>query len=470
MKLPVLTAVTGAWEAPLVSGLESAATGVAVVRRCVDLADLLASAASGRAQAVILSADLRRLDRDALAHLATAGLAVVGLHGPGEEQQGSRLRALGVTHVLPADAPPEDIAEAVETAVRDLRDGVQEATKTRHVGMPASAPDPAALADPAASLAPIPYAAADEDDDTHSGADAAGSAPGQVIAVWGPAGAPGRTTVAVTLAAELAALGEPTLLVDADTYAASVAQTLGVLDEAPGLAAACRAASTGSLGADLLARLAPQVTAGLRILTGIGRSSRWPEVGATALEAVWPVARQVARWVVVDCGFCLERDEELSFDTAAPRRNAATLAALEEADVVLAVGAGDPVGLQRLVRGLSELREVVPSAAPRVVVTRVRSSAVGSGPQRRICEALGRYAGVEDPVLVPDDRAACDAALLAGRSLTEHAPSSPARRALAGLAAGMVPATASSVVQPATETPPHATGMTRRRLRGRMTG
>jgi Mrp family chromosome partitioning ATPase len=467
VKLPVLTAITGAWEAPLVSGLESAPTGVAVVRRCVDLADLLASAATGQAQAVILSADLRRLDRDALAHLAAAGLAVVGLHGPGEEQQGHRLRALGVGHVLPADAPAEEIAQAVETAVRDLRDGVQEATRAGHVGLPASAPDPAALADPAAALAPIPYAAVDEDDGTHAGAQ---DPVGQVVAVWGPAGAPGRTTVAVTLAAELAALGEATLLVDADTYAASIAQTLGVLDEAPGLAAACRAASTGSLEPELLARLAPQVSEGLRVLTGIGRASRWPEVGATALEAMWPVARQVARWVVVDCGFCLERDEELSFDTAAPRRNAATLAALEEADTVLAVGAGDPVGLQRLVRGLSELREVVPSAAPRVVVTRVRSSAVGSGPQRRICEALGRYAGVEDPVLVPDDRAACDSALLAGRSLTEHAPSSPARRGLADLASRLISAAVGDVAQESAQMPSRAMGMTRRRLRGRMTG
>jgi hypothetical protein len=36
---------------------------------------------------------------------------------------------------------------------------------------------------------------------------------------------------------------------------------------------------------------------------------------------------------------------------------------------------------------------------------------------------------------VPDDRSACDAALLAGRTLTEAASGSPARLALAGLAA-----------------------------------
>ena len=48
-----------------------------------------------------------------------------------------------------------------------------------------------------------------------------------VVAVWGPTGAPGRTTIAVTLATELAALGI-TVLVDADTYGGSVAQAVVV--------------------------------------------------------------------------------------------------------------------------------------------------------------------------------------------------------------------------------------------------
>ena len=70
-----------------------------------------------------------------------------------------------------------------------------------------------------------------------------------------------------------------------------------------------------------------------------------------------------------------------------------------------------------------------------MVVTRVRASAVGPDPQARVREALARFAGVSQPTLVPDDRPALDAALLAGRTLTEAAPSSPARRALAALAA-----------------------------------
>ena len=417
MELPVLTAVAGAWEAPVVGALERSRSGVVVVRRCVDLADLLAAAAAGQARAVLLSADLHRLDREALSRLEIAGLAVVGMAPADDAGQAGKLRALGVAHVVAADAPAGEIVDAVTAAVRDLEHRVA----SGHTG----------TSDPALSLGRAPSLDGDGDGPA---ADGPGG-PGRVVAVWGPIGAPGRTTVAVTVAAELAALSREVLLVDADTYGASVAQVLGVLDEAPGVAAACRAASAGTLDEGLLARLAPVVSPRLRVLTGIPRPSRWPELGAAGLEVLWQVVRGVAAWTVVDCGFALERDEELVYDTVAPRRNAATLTALAAADVVLAVGAADPVGLQRLVRGLDDLAEASPGSAPRVVVTRVRGSAVGSSPRRRIVEALGRYAGVENPVLVPDDREACDAALLAGRTLAEHAPSSPARAALADLAA-----------------------------------
>ena len=108
MRVPVLTAVTDArWESDVVAALDRTDLGVAVVRRCVDLADLLAAAATGTAQAVLLSAGLRRLDRDALARLRLAGLAVVGLVDPGDDDAERRLRQLGVQAVLAADAGPQ---------------------------------------------------------------------------------------------------------------------------------------------------------------------------------------------------------------------------------------------------------------------------------------------------------------------------------------------------------------------------
>jgi MinD-like ATPase involved in chromosome partitioning or flagellar assembly len=150
---------------------------------------------------------------------------------------------------------------------------------------------------------------------------------------------------------------------------------------------------------------------------------------------VWQTARKLATWTVIDAGFGLEADEEMMFYTAAPRRHGATLSAVTAADHVIAVGAAEPLGLQRLLSGLQDLTAVVPPGSPvRVVVTRVRDGAVGAKPQQRVREALERYAGVRDAVLIPDDRSVLDAAMLAGRTITEHAPTSPARRPLTELA------------------------------------
>lgn len=433
--LPVLTAVTGRWESLLMSGLERERAAVEVVRRCADLADLLATAATGQARAVVVSADLRRLDGEALTRLGAAGLAVVGLVEPGDEPADRRLRQLGVTQVLPADADAGQVAAALHAAVDALK-----AVRNLPSG---PGPRPASpYGDPAAALAADALAGFGADAPGRQGAAGAppdardpwgSDPPGQVIVVWGPAGSPGRTTTAVSLAAELAGAGSSTLLVDADTYASSIGQVLGLFDEAPGLASAARAADHGTLDVHHLSRLAPQVVPGLRVLTGISRSQRWPELRPASLGTVLTLCRSLAQLTVVDTGFSLEQDEELSYDTAAPRRNGATLAALENADQLVAVGTADPIGLQRLVRGLQDLADVT-VRRPLVVVTRVRSSSVGPGPQARVRDALERYAGVSDPLLVPDDGPALDAAMLLGRTLREAAPGSPARAAYVELA------------------------------------
>jgi Flp pilus assembly CpaE family ATPase len=171
-----------------------------------------------------------------------------------------------------------------------------------------------------------------------------------------------------------------------------------------------------------------------RVLTGITRAERWTELRTAALSLVLERAREVAEVTVVDTGFCLEADEELGFDTMAPRRNAATLRTLELADTVFAVGAADSIGVPRLVRGLAELHNAVPHAAPRVVMNKVRASAVGRSPERQLREAWERYGPA--PALsafLPADQATSDAALLAGSLLLESAPESALRKAIAEL-------------------------------------
>ncbi|MEP6463372.1 MAG: chromosome partitioning protein [Frankiaceae bacterium] len=418
--IPVLTAVAdAAWEARLVAELTGSALGVTVVRRCVDVADLLAVAATGVAKVAVVSADLRRLDRDALARLNLAGVAVVGVVavvGAADEDADRRLRQLGVSAVVPRTADAAAVAAAILAA------SARPASASAGFAVPGT---PARTASPTS-------------EPTETGGAASGAplepGTGALIAVWGPAGAPGRTSVAIGLTAEFGAQGRNPLLVDADVYGGTVSAHLGMLEETPGLAAACRLANAGTLDLARLAALARSCSGGMRVLPGISRPARWPELRTAAFETVLDLCRSLASITVIDCGFSLERDEDLMYDTAAPQRNGATLAALAAADTVVVVGSGDPVGISRVVRGLAELAEVVPGVRPQVVINRARRVPVGGDPKKHVDAALSRYAGVVPAAYVPYDLAAHDAAVAAGRTVAEVAPNSLARKAVGAFA------------------------------------
>ncbi|MBK4346396.1 AAA family ATPase [Lacisediminihabitans changchengi] len=261
---------------------------------------------------------------------------------------------------------------------------------------------------------------------------------GTVIAVWGPAGSPGRTTLSIAIAAELAAAGHTVALADVDTHSGSIAPAIGLLDEAPGFAAACRLAGSDSLNRAELERIGQRYATargGFWVLTGIGRPSRWPELSAERVSRVIAECRTWVDYTVLDTGASLENDEEISSDLFAPRRNAATLTALADADRVIAVGSADPVGLSRFLRAHVDLVEVVDSERVAVVMNRVRASAIGLDAAAQVRQTLLRFGGIAAPVLIPHDQAAVDAAVLSGKTLADVAPRSPARLAVAGLVA-----------------------------------
>jgi Flp pilus assembly CpaE family ATPase len=417
VSIPVLTAADGSpWEAELIAELSGVDHGVEVVRRCVDVVELLAVAAAGQALAALVDAQLRRFDADAVDRLGAAGVAIVGVSQTGYEQDAERLRSAGVRYFVPADAATAVVASVLESAVAEVAGGNP---ATRAFADPAFATGQ--LTAPMAGSPPI-------------GSSQSPIRRGSVIAVWGPTGAPGRTTLSVALADELARLSVSSLLIDADVYGGVVASVLGLLDESPGLAAACRQAQSRRLDTSSLAALAWQINPNLRVLTGIPRADRWPELRTTAIESVLSVARTLADFTVIDVGFALESDEELSFDTLAPRRNGATLAVLDNADVVLAIGSADPVGIQRLVRGLTELREADVKAPVWIVLNRVRKGAVPGDPAVELGAALQRFCGQSSAAQLPYDLASLDAATAVGKTLGELTPSSPLRRAVVELA------------------------------------
>ena len=403
MSLGILVAVGGVEFEPSVLQVAEA-DDIYVFRRCVDVADLLATAASRQAQAAVVSAQLRGMDTEIVARLRDSGVAVVGVTADALSADEALLRRLGIRCVAASDD------------VTSLADAIREAVH-----------EPARAQEQAGEIAPTEVGLNADDDPAR---------PGQIIAVWGPTGAPGRSVVSLGLSAELARLGAPTLLIDADVYGGSIAPMLGMLDESSGLLAAARAANTGSLDAAELAEQARQIDDNLKVLTGLPRADRWTEVKAVLFSSVLSVARRAHAFTVVDCGFNLEFDEEISYDTAAPRRNGATVAALELADLIVIVGAADPVGLGRLIRGVNEVMTAVPTASPHVVVNRFRSGLGWSS--QEVTEMVVRATGLDSVRLLPDDPAACDRALVHGQTLTECAPDAKLARALAAMAAEIV--------------------------------
>jgi hypothetical protein len=205
VSIPVLSAAAGAqWEAELIAELSATSGDLDIVRRCVDVVELVSVAAAGHAVAALVDAQLRRLDADAVDRLTAAGVVLVGItHVAGDDE---RLRSVGVDFVAPADAGAEVVASVVHAAIADRTDD--------RAGRAYS--DPAfATGTLVSSLQPGHGAAVSHDDGVRCGS---------VIAVWGPTGAPGRTTLAVTLADELARLAASTLLIDADVYGGVIAR------------------------------------------------------------------------------------------------------------------------------------------------------------------------------------------------------------------------------------------------------
>ena len=432
-RIGVLVAAGGAgWEVGALRALSGAA-GSVLLKRCVDLPDLLATASTGQARVAVVADGLVGLDADSLALLGRAGLGVV-LVADGEPSSLSVLP--GVVAVTPGEEM-SSLPGAVRAADERRDDGARPASPAavRSESGPAGSALRVAAGARADRGVPTPDGqhpgagagsvgapgTGDGGDGGPAGTDEAGCdelarPPGEVVAVWGPTGAPGRTTVAVGVAAELGRRGHDVLLVDADGYGGAVAQHLGMLEEVSGLLSAVRLANAGRLDPAGLASLARQVGPGFRVLTGLPRADRWAEVREAAFDALLETARELCSYVVLDLGFSVE-EADPAYGSGVPQRNLMTLAGLDRADEVLVVGAADPVGLARLARGLVELPEVVPLATTRVVVNRMRPS-LGWGERevRAMVEGFMAPAGLH---VLPDDRAAADRALVSGQPVTE---------------------------------------------------
>lgn len=361
--------------------------GLHVVRRPLDAADLLAAAAADPSVAIVFAVDVPRLTADLVRRLCADDRLVIGL---APEAAHERLRSWGVRTVITAHQP-EATMHAIAAEVVAQSSGVRS---------------------PQIPVGVIP------DDGKR----------GRVIAVWGPHGAPGRTTTAIALAHALQSLGLRTCLVDADTHAPSVALFLGVLDEASGLVVACRQAELGSLQPSSVRSCCRDVGNGLAVLTGIPDSARWPDVRQQPLERVWGALRQAFDVVVIDVGASAEIVSAVATPGGstmlATSRDTAALTALDVADVVVAVGRSSTIGVARLLQGLGRLGDA--TTAPLLAVLTAHRAADAKQARRAVRQATG----LDCLTLVADERA-LERARRLGRVPRRHGQ----RRAIGAVAA-----------------------------------
>ncbi|WP_209325286.1 AAA family ATPase [Brevibacterium renqingii] len=365
---------------------------VTIVARPADEVELLAHCRTGSADVVIVGRYFPGLDSEVVAAISATGAKVLGFGDDGEE-----LSALGIAASVRTDAD----ASTLSTALEDVRDSTVVPPR------------------PAAPPGPI-------------------GRQGTIITVWGTGSSPGRTLTAVNLADQASRQGHRSVIVDADTVAGMVAATLGLTEESSHLASLCRAIVERTSHLDRHSVPHAVVRDDFHVVTGLTRPERWPEIRASVLESALHRLAKLYDLVIVDVSDRIDPDDDLAdpfYD-----RHCATRAALEAADLVLVLAAGEPIGLQRLVKLLGTPRAESLREKMKLVITKVRSGAVGQPAEVRIREVLDRFVRIVPDFMLSDDRATADAAMLAGRTLHEQNPRSALGQDIAGMIEELVPA------------------------------
>lgn len=315
-----------------------------------------------------------------MAELRRRGKRVLGVYDPVEPWGRERLQELGADDTIEATATPEQILRAVDalaiTATVDL-----DAELAGLQAAPVTAGGP--LEEPAGDGSSSPRT----------------RRTGTVVVVGGPAGPPGATEIALGLAQASARVGRPTVLVDADDVAPSVAQRLG-LPLHPNLRTAIDVVEhwSGQLGDALLPHGAP----GIAVLCGLPDARGWAEVRPGEVVDVVDDLAALYAVVVVNVG---HRLEELGGLAGGLARYGVTRALLGRADRVVGVAAPTPVGLARYLDWVADVRALTDRPI-HTVIDRAPTAGFRRG---ELAQELGRSFSPASLTFVPFDKRVVDA-------------------------------------------------------------
>jgi hypothetical protein len=306
--------------------------------KVVSLEEARARLRTGRPfSALLVDGGLTALDRDLVVLACRHGCAVIAVD---DGRTARPWRELGVHAVLPADLQPQHLAEALRAVARPIARGDGQALPTE--------PHP----------------------------EPPGAWQGALVAVTG-AGGVGRSTVALALAAGLAADPRDRGLVLLADLALHAQQALlhDAGDVVPGLPELVEAHRGAALGAAEVRSLCFAVPGrGYDLLLGLRRHRDWTALRPRAFDAARHSLRRAYRMVVADVDADVEGEAQCG-STDVEDRNLLARHTLADADLVLVVGLAGLAGAHSQLRVLREVLELgVPGEGIVPVVNRAPRS------------------------------------------------------------------------------------------------
>lgn len=255
------------------------------------------------------------------------GRLVLGVYDAQEFADGrERLKECGVSQVIEADADAEVFLEVI-SSMRSTLDVAIPVAESIEVEQPSAPP---------------------------------GKPGATVIAVGGPTGGTGATEVAVSLAARLADRA-PTVLVEVDETAPSLAQRMG-LPLYPNLRTAIDVLEHRSGSIDrVLHRPGP-----LWVLPGLANARDWHEVKPRQVIDLLGELASTHEWIVVNVGSRIEAD---GFGDGHARFGVSR-AVIQSCGGLVAVGTASPIGVARLLDWLALAGDLADAPRAHVLVNR----------------------------------------------------------------------------------------------------
>ena len=362
MKINILLALTNqTWQLEVMSNINDQSQ-LKIKRRCVDSVDLMSAVHLGLANKIVISADFPNLNVETIVNAKKMGCEIYGIYLQDDSESLEILKNFGVLINFAINTSENN--KSLKTLISQLSN-ISEIDK---------------FSSELEELTQIPG----------------------LISVWGINGSPGRTSTAINLSFSLANKNSPTLLIDLDAVAPSVAASLGIVSEVPGISSVIHDALKGRLNIQSFEKNVIEIDSGLHVLTGITNPKRWPELRTEGLIQVLKQASQIYPNIVCDLSAVLPETLDPNLNNLDIfRRFDHIPKVLELSTQVIFVLSANPLALIRSSESLEALSEIY-KREPLIVLNKVNNFNLGAKYESTVEAILGRWTDPEQIQRIAD--------------------------------------------------------------------